>query len=76
MMDDDRFTSVTEEYECDVCGASFIAPLQLQRHIRRDHPDDQADGAYRCTVCGDAFNTPRQLRRHIHNRHGAMSDIR
>lgn len=31
---------MANEYECDMCGASFDSEDELQEHNREEHPDE------------------------------------
>lgn len=54
---------------CPHCRASF-KPADLERHIKRQHPEDYMPERLACDVCGELYGGRGSLTRHKNLMHG------
>ena len=51
------------QYNCQVCGATFNSEAELETHNRTMHSQ------YKCEVCGATFNSESELESHNRSMH-------
>jgi Zinc finger, C2H2 type len=67
----------TEEFRCDLCGASLANEAELVEH-REGHAEKVAEGApegwtgpaLRCAICSKTFDRPEAVKAHHQSAHG------
>ena len=51
------------QFECEICGATFQGEAELERHNRAMHSQ------FKCEACGQVFNSASELEDHSHIAH-------
>lgn len=52
-------------FTCDYCDVQFEEKILLEKHIRQNHPNAEAEHNFLCNTCGKTFPSQKKLRNHL-----------
>lgn len=66
-----KLTKIKKSPPCDYCGATFSTIYNLNKHVRRYHPNENEKNKkpHKCEDCGKKFSSKRRLAKHIDKYH-------
>ena len=81
--DDDSSVLSTEQYACPLCTKVFLSPVDLDRHQKSKHDEEQtpisigsllngtgsSESVHTCLICAKEFNGEENLKRHLRTDH-------